>query len=117
MATKSSRSTPSTARARAAQVQPAKPLKPSSPPPVPKDNPIKVRATAVGYYDHVRRREGDVFVIANEGAFSEKWMEVVDPRTRERVTTAKQALEQKHDELIGGRSPAERANDESVLED
>lgn len=31
----------------------------------------------MGYYDHKRRYQGDVFEIASEQAFSEKWMEKV----------------------------------------
>ena len=77
-------------------------LPPRSPAPVHKDHPIKVRALYTGYYDHVRRREDDVFVIANEQAFSEKWMVRVDARTPERVTSAPQALKREHDNILGG---------------
>jgi hypothetical protein len=56
----------------------------------------------MGYYDHARRREGDVFLIADERAFSEKWMERVDVRTPERMTTAAQSLRQHHDKILGG---------------
>lgn len=38
---------------------------------------IKVRAKALGYYGHARRRIGDVFSIDTERKFSEKWMERV----------------------------------------
>jgi len=60
---------------------------------------MKVRATALGYYGHERRREGDVFVlepikrirkdkdgkarevtIMPEQQFSERWMEKVDQK-------------------------------------
>jgi len=75
---------------------------PRNPPPAPKPNPIKVRAIALGYYDHCRRRIGDVFLIANERAFSSRWMERVDPRTPEKITTSKEALKQKHDEILAG---------------
>lgn len=82
--------------------------------------PIKVRATALGYYDDQRRRIGDVFTIsparhadrfpatldgkkhpkagqANPRAgelkeFSEKWMEFVDASTPVRTTTSQAAL-------------------------
>lgn len=50
--------------------------------PKPRTNPIKVQAIELGYYDHKRRREGDVFVIACEEDFSQRWMRKVDPRTR-----------------------------------
>jgi hypothetical protein len=75
---------------------------PRNPPPVPKPHPIKVRALEMGYYDHARRRVGDVFLIADERAFSAKWMERVDVRTPEKMTTAGQALKQEHDRILGG---------------
>ena len=77
-------------------------LVPRHPKPVAKPDPIKVRALEMGYYDHARRREGDVFIIANERAFSARWMERVDLRTPEHVTTAPAALRKKHDEILGG---------------
>lgn len=85
------------------------------PKPAVKDDPIKVRALMMGYYDHIRRREGDVFVIANEQAFSERWMERVDPRTRERTTSAPQALRQQHDEILGGKVSGGATGDADVL--
>jgi len=36
---------------------------------------MKVKAKELGYYGNQRRREGEVFEIKNEKAFSEKWME------------------------------------------
>lgn len=72
---------------------------------------IKVRAIRMGYYDHVRRREGDVFVV-DSSAFSAKWMERVDAHTPERVTTAAQALQQQHDEILGGR---QSSRDDGVI--
>lgn len=71
--------------------------------PEPGEVPIKVVATALGYYDHVRRRPGDVFTIAGERLFSERWMERVDPRTPEKHSTAQQAINEKHDEILGGK--------------
>jgi hypothetical protein len=76
---------------------------------------VKVRATEPGYYDHARRRAGDVFTIdatpleediketkngktrvrrkAGEiAAFSDRWMEFVDDRERESVSTSTEAL-------------------------
>lgn len=66
---------------------------------------IKVRATQLGYYDHVRRREGDVFLIAKERDFSDRWMEYVDARTPESVSTSADELRRKHDEIIRSRRP------------
>lgn len=79
--------------------------------PVRKADPIKVRATQMGYYDHVRRHVGDVFVV-DLSAFSHKWMERVDGDTPERVTTAKQAIQQQHDEILGGR---QASRDDGVI--
>lgn len=70
---------------------------------------VKVRATRMGYYDHVRRREGDVFAYTlgpKEKALP-SWVEPVDPRTPERVTTGVQELRQKHDEILRDRMPAQ----------
>ena len=67
---------------------------------------IKVRATRMGYYDHVRRRENNVFVI-DEPHFSATWMEKVTRNTSESLTTAQQALNQKFDdELESRRGPS-----------
>lgn len=102
---KAVRTTPTPPRAVARPIKPQiKPagLPPRTPAPAEKTHPIKVRAKELGYYDHARRREGDVFIIANEQAFSAKWMERVDAATPERMTTANQALRQKHDEILGG---------------
>lgn len=67
--------------------------------------PIRVRATQVGYYDHARRREGDVFTV-DASHFSEKWMERVDHSTPDRLTTAATAIQQNHDEILGTRQAA-----------
>jgi hypothetical protein len=40
---------------------------------------IKVRAKQLGYYDHLRRKEGIEFSIAKPEHFSERWMEKIDP--------------------------------------
>lgn len=39
---------------------------------------MKVRAIRLGYYNHRRRREGDIFELLDDKAFSEKWMEKLD---------------------------------------
>lgn len=75
---------------------------------------IRVRALADGYYGHVRQREGSVFTlipIINGGKviatakdqFSEKWMEVVPLKTRERVIGAQEAVNQKTQEIMRSR--------------
>lgn len=55
---------------------------------------LKVRATAVGYYNEKRRREGDVFTLKTREAFSSKWMEYVDKSVPERLTHGQTALNQ-----------------------
>lgn len=88
------------ANARAGQGQ----AKPPAPPPTVARGGIKVRATKVCYYDDKRRRISDVFTIANETEFSSKYMERVDPRTPERITTGAQVLQQQHDEILAGKA-------------
>lgn len=64
----------------------------------PKTETIKVKATQLGYYEHKRRREGDVFILVPrtdrygnvmtaKSQFSKKWMELADPKERESVST------------------------------
>lgn len=60
---------------------------------------IKVMATQMGYYDHVRRRPGDVFLIP-ERMYSKKWMEMVDRRVAERITTVEESLRKQHDDIL-----------------
>lgn len=54
---------------------------------------IRVQAKAIGYYGDNLRRVGDVFDIADEKAFSDKWMRRVPKRTPERVTGSNASLE------------------------
>lgn len=119
---------------------------------------MKVRATRLGFYDHVRRREGDVFKIADEprrkvrkveerqfdeieeaatgqtrkilkrrfrpdppeviaaadkdGTVPEalgSWMEIVDERVPEKVSTAQQEINRKTDEIKGAKQAARGA--------
>lgn len=42
---------------------------------------MKVRATRLGYYNHRRRREGDIFELLDENQFSKVWMERLDGET------------------------------------
>lgn len=64
---------------------------------------LKVRATAMGYYDNERRREGDVFTIQHAGEFSSKWMERVGAGTPEQRTTGQESINRQHDELLSGK--------------
>lgn len=106
------RAVPATAASRAAARPPAPPS--TEPPPslTKAQRRIKVRALQMGYYDHARRREGDVFYLESEKHFSKKWMVRVDEATPERVTTAKQALQQQHDEIMASRTPGAGTGEE-----
>lgn len=100
---------------------------------------MKVKATRTGFIYHLRRREGDVFtlkpikgfkrdengvakpiVITPEQQFSSKWMERVDERVPERISTAQQEINKKHDEIMAERGAsvaapaAEQQNDEVI---
>lgn len=62
--------------------------------------PIRVRATRMGYYNNLRRREGDVFTLHDARLFSKNWMVVVPVATPERHTRANEALKREHDEVL-----------------
>lgn len=70
-----------------------------------KGKPIKVMATRTGYYDHGRRRPGDVF-ICDEKDFSATWMQKVAPGTPERVSTSQDEIDRQHDELLATKAAA-----------
>src|SRR5262245_56433940 len=81
------------------------------------DVPFKVEALQVGFYDHMRRRVGDVFTIVGKSAFSKKWMRRVDDDEPEHTTGAGEALKQRHIELkTGGPGVVRATGDEDVLE-
>jgi len=69
--------------------------------PAPRATGIKVRATQLGYYDHTRRRIGDVFMIHSEQDFSTRWMERVPSSTPEKVTSMTEALKRQQQDLAG----------------
>ena len=66
---------------------------------------IRVRATDLGYYDHTRRRVGDVFTIRNEQEFSTRWMERVSASTPEKITPMTEALKRQQQEIAGVNGP------------
>ena len=41
---------------------------------------MKVRATNLGYYNNIRQYEGMEFFLKKEEDFSQKWMELVEPK-------------------------------------
>ncbi len=84
---------------------------------------VRVMATEPGYYDHARRRVGDVFTMAvldldggrpkPGGGVSRpcSWVEEVDPRTPERLTGAQDNINRQHDEILGGRVAGDRSSE------
>ena len=62
--------------------------------------PLTVQATQLGYYDHTRRRTGDVFKIAAPEDFSKRWMRRVADNTPTRITLGNQAIAKEHDEIL-----------------
>lgn len=63
---------------------------------------IRVQATAVGFVDNARRREGDVFDV-HEAEFSDRWMVRVTEDTPERITGPAAALRKIHDDAMPGK--------------
>lgn len=61
--------------------------------------PVRVRAVRLGYYQHLRRRVGDVFTLTNPAHFSPIWMQPVAVTEPERVTGAQAALDLAADSL------------------
>jgi len=57
------------------------------------DRSLRVRAKDLLYYNHMRRREGDVFSLLVSTDFNPEYMEFVDGRTPEKVTGAQEALD------------------------
>jgi hypothetical protein len=67
-----------------------------------KTQKIRVVATRLGYYDHKRRRVGDVFVYAapidgDGDAVLPSWVEEASGATPLKETGAQEALNQEHD--------------------
>lgn len=77
---------------------------------------IRVRATQTGYYGEQRRREGDVFVINKASEFSERWMEVVEGKVPLKTTGPQEALNKKHDEILGGVAERPKDRDDDDVE-
>lgn len=90
---------------------------------------MKVRAKRKGYYGNQRRYEGDIFLIKDEKAFSDKWMEKVSGKVEvtepvkllgdaSKVEEAKaaEALKQKSGKGKGKASKAKpRTSDKEVV--
>lgn len=83
--------------------------------PLPGTDRIRVRATQVGYYDHARRRLGDVFDLHDQAHFSSRWMEYVDEAEPLKVTGPNEALRKRHDEILGGKVTESTAASPGIL--
>ena len=82
--------------------------------PVPKTDRVKVRATSTVYYDHARRRPGDVF-ICDKKDINPDAMEIVSASTPESITTAQGALDQAHDDILAGKVSTNAGADSEVI--
>lgn len=78
------------------QPKPVLPAKPG----VSRRGTLMVRAIADGYYDHGRRRPGDVFALEFPHHYSAKWMEWVDPNTPEQFKGPNAAIAEQHDQIL-----------------
>jgi len=90
---------------------------------------IKVKATRMGYYGHLRRRPGDVFelediettkngkrvVIKAETFFSQNWMVKVEGKTPAKVSTSQQAINDASADIKSGRTPGAPVSSEEVI--
>lgn len=95
---------------------------------------MKVRATMTGYFDHLRRREGDVFTIPDEPrrdkwpkenqrafdeakgkdgkvpqAYSTRWMEPVSAAVPEKISTAQEAVNKASADIKAGKQAGKAA--------
>lgn len=115
MATKSTapakRSKPSTGKQRSERARAGKPA-----PAIPTTGRIKVRATQMGFYNLRRYRQGDVFVISKASEYSDRWMEVVEGKVPLKATGPQEALNQKHDEILGGKAQRPENPDDDDVE-
>jgi hypothetical protein len=102
---------------------------------------VRVRATKLGYYEHSRRRPGDVFtlkpreitvynvslqrpevdpatgevrmrLITAMQQFSPNWMELVDPSEVETITGAQKAIDQANADTFRSRMPGTHRGEE-----
>ena len=85
----------------------------------PDNETLRVRATRQVYYEHKRRREGDVFTLAKVEDFNAKCHVWVNDDTPERQTRIRETLNARHQQVLAHRAgladaPAALA-DEDVL--
>lgn len=80
---------------------------------------VKVQAKKMGFYDHKRRRKGDVFSLKDPKHFTRKWMLRVDQSIPEKITSGREELKRQHDEILGARMEGrtEATASQEVLEE
>lgn len=61
---------------------------------------IKVEAIKKGYYNHKRVKEGDVFFIKDEKAFSKNWMVKHDAKRKKVIKEEEEVKDDFADEVI-----------------
>lgn len=62
---------------------------------------MKVIATKLGYYDHYRRRPGDVFDLLSDKDFSPRWMEKVGEEKKGKASGKAQYQQKELKDLDG----------------
>lgn len=98
---------------------------------------VRVQQGMTGFYEHLRRREGDVFSIPDEPRrtvsdkekqlypavkevmrkdgtvpqlYSSRWMEPASSHEPERTTKAQEVINKKHDDLVAERAQQRQAD-------
>ncbi len=64
---------------------------------------MKVRALRLGYYNHRRRREGEVFELLSDKSYSDKWMEKIEgetPRSKPKKSLRTEEAQTSSEEVI-----------------
>jgi hypothetical protein len=69
---------------------------------------MRVKAIRLGYYNHKRRREGDIFDLLNEKHFSKHWMEKFSGKSKGSKKVQEPELEE-------GEEPAGAEGDQDVI--
>lgn len=63
---------------------------------------MKVRAIRLGYYNHKRRREGEIFEVLDDKAFSKVWMEKIGeaPKPKPKASPKEPVSQDSSEEVI-----------------
>lgn len=80
---------------------------------------VLVEATQLGYYDHIRRRAGEIFWINSPADFSKRWMRKAPQGAQPTpATLPNQAIRKEHDLILAGKVSGglDQAPEENPLE-